>query len=412
MLAVSVSSVWAQPRKTGRTPAGFSCARGIDRSDWNFLLGDLRISNPKTAALLDTDPELRKIQEDNLRQLFAFACQAIKDGALRDLINQSELDNIRSETIAVAYDKIKNKQSSETPFVSIGDLRVASFYKEPKNEARFQRFLTAKLELRNRRNPESVNQELTDEEMKQARNTFAKVAISEANSKINKLPADFKARTELKIRLQQAQFLSRIYAETLNDRAHVSDAAIAEYIANAPELAGSDKKARAQSILERAKAGEDFAALANAYSEDPGNSGQTGEPQGGLYADVPKGRMIQEFESSALALKPGEVAPQLVETDFGFHIVKLEKKNERGEQGLTYDVRHILISTMINDPADPSARPVPIRDFVRDLLTSEKENEIIQKVVAANPVNIAPYPNAAPTARKQPLKPKRTRRSN
>src|SRR4029077_4272548 len=86
------------------------------------------------------------------------------------------------------------------------------------------------------------------------------------------------------------------------------------------------KRAQAQQILDRAKAGEDFAALANEFTQDPGNKGPDGQPQGGLYKDVPKGRMVAPFEQAALALQPGQVSPDLVETDFGFHIIKLERK--------------------------------------------------------------------------------------
>src|SRR6185295_5672218 len=164
------------------------------------------------------------------------------------------------------------------------------------------------------------------------------------------LSRDFINKANLQVKLQQAQFLARLYSDKMGDTDKVTDDDVAKYISEHPELDLAAKRAQAQQILERAKAGEDFAALANEFSQDPGNKGQDGTPQGGLYADVPKGRMVAPFEQAALALQPGQIAPELVETDFGFHIIKLERalgmhEGKDGKKEETYDVRHILIST-------------------------------------------------------------------
>src|SRR5205085_3625315 len=135
----------------------------------------------------------------------------------------------------------------------------------------------------------------------------------------------------------------------------------------------------AQGILDRALAGEDFVALANEFTQDPGNKGPDGTLQGGIYKDVPKGRMVVPFEEGALKLQEGQVNPELVESDFGFHIIKLErklgpspnkdaKKDPKGGDTDTYDVRHILISTGFKDPENPTAREMPVKDYVRNKL--------------------------------------------
>jgi parvulin-like peptidyl-prolyl isomerase len=77
-----------------------------------------------------------------------------------------------------------------------------------------------------------------------------------------------------------------------------------------------------QPILERARAGEDFAALAVEVSEDSAtrvNGGDTG-----LF---PRGTMVPAFEEAAFALQPGEVSDP-VDTVFGVHILKLEERTE------------------------------------------------------------------------------------
>ena len=121
------------------------------------------------------------------------------------------------------------------------------------------------------------------------------------------------------------------------------------YLNAHPELMAA-KKARASEILLMAKSGKDFAALANKFTEDPGNKDAEGRPQGGIYKDVTRGKMVPQFEQAALALEPGQIS-DLVETDYGYHILKLERKGMGkdldGKLVETYDVRHILIGTTV-----------------------------------------------------------------
>jgi len=75
----------------------------------------------------------------------------------------------------------------------------------------------------------------------------------------------------------------------------------------------------------------EFATLAKQYSEDPGSGAQ-----GGDLGFFRRGELAPQFESTALALKPGELSDP-VETDFGVHLIQLlEIKNG------TFNTRHIL----------------------------------------------------------------------
>lgn len=88
----------------------------------------------------------------------------------------------------------------------------------------------------------------------------------------------------------------------------------------------------AESLLERVKAGEDFEELARQHSDDPGTA-----PLGGDLGWFRRGRMVREFEEAAFSLFDGEVS-DVVRTDFGFHIIRVERYRA-GER----NARHILV---------------------------------------------------------------------
>ncbi len=75
-------------------------------------------------------------------------------------------------------------------------------------------------------------------------------------------------------------------------------------------------------ILDRARAGEDFAALAREFSEDSATKGNGGDT--GFFN---RGTMVPAFERAAFSLEPGEVSDP-VDTVFGVHIIKLEEREE------------------------------------------------------------------------------------
>ncbi len=80
----------------------------------------------------------------------------------------------------------------------------------------------------------------------------------------------------------------------------------------------ADTRSMAQGILERARKGEGFAALAEEYSQDTGTASNGGDL--GLFG---RGRMVKPFEEAAFDMEVGQVS-DLVETTFGFHIIKVE----------------------------------------------------------------------------------------
>ncbi len=89
--------------------------------------------------------------------------------------------------------------------------------------------------------------------------------------------------------------------------------------AGEPTSKQNEIKAQAQKVLEEAKKGADFSALAKQYSQDPGSASNGGDL--GFFG---KGVMVKEFEDTAFALKPGEISG-VVKTNYGYHIIKMNE---------------------------------------------------------------------------------------
>lgn len=103
---------------------------------------------------------------------------------------------------------------------------------------------------------------------------------------------------------------------------------------------------KAQHVLDRLRGGEDFIKAVSAYSEDP-------DPEvrksGGDLGFFTRGQMIEVIEDAAFSLKPGEIS-DLIETPFGFHIVKLEEYVEPKHRSFQ-EVKDLIRNRMEQDLA-------------------------------------------------------------
>lgn len=95
---------------------------------------------------------------------------------------------------------------------------------------------------------------------------------------------------------------------------------------------------RAEEALKELRAGGDFEVLARRYSEDPGS-----RERGGDLGWFRQGQMVRPFEEMAFALRPGVVSP-IVETQFGYHIIRVEKVRTGERQA-----RHILVKPEVSE---------------------------------------------------------------
>src|SRR5690606_26213959 len=79
----------------------------------------------------------------------------------------------------------------------------------------------------------------------------------------------------------------------------------------------------AEALLARLQGGEDFAALAREHSSDEGSAAR-----GGDLGWFPRGRMVPPFEEAAFGNEPGTLVGELVESQFGFHIIEVLGRRE------------------------------------------------------------------------------------
>ena len=89
---------------------------------------------------------------------------------------------------------------------------------------------------------------------------------------------------------------------------------------NADAAVKEQARAKAAEILKEIKAGGDFAELAKQHSQDPGSA-----PRGGDLDYFERGQMVGPFEEAVFGLASGQTS-ELVETQFGFHIIRLTDK--------------------------------------------------------------------------------------
>jgi parvulin-like peptidyl-prolyl isomerase len=123
------------------------------------------------------------------------------------------------------------------------------------------------------------------------------------------------------------------------------------------------KKKQIEDLLQQARDGADFAALAAKYSEDPGS-----KENGGELPEFPRGQMVPEFEAAAFALTNNQVS-DVVTTMYGFHIIKMIEKTPAKKYALTDTLPQIdkTVATICQSEIEAQKLKELAPDYVKKL---------------------------------------------
>ena len=123
-------------------------------------------------------------------------------------------------------------------------------------------------------------------------------------------------------------------------------------------------RTKATQVLKQAKSGGDFAALAKEHSSDGSAS------QGGDLGFFPKDRMVKEFSDAAFALQPGQIS-DIVESQFGFHIIKVTERKPAGTIPLDQ------VSPQVKQFLEQKKQQDAVESFVKQLRSKAKVEVLV-----------------------------------
>ncbi|MEY4749105.1 MAG: hypothetical protein RIQ60_1319 [Pseudomonadota bacterium] len=165
--------------------------------------------------------------------------------------------------------------------------------------------------------------------------------------------------TRFRLNLRDQVMLERVREREVQSRLRVSDTEIENWLQNERDKAGlaneyniaqlliavpdnasaldvAERRALAVKVLQRLRAGESFDALVRELSKG-------GKEQGGALGLKPASKLPDVFVDAVKPLKAGEVAPQVLRTGAGFHVLKLIERRDAGLSIVQHHARHILL---------------------------------------------------------------------
>jgi peptidyl-prolyl cis-trans isomerase C len=341
---------------------------------------------------LASDPEQKKLFIKQIKELLALGLAAERENYPKQPLVQSQLELQTDLTLREAYLK-------KNPDAQVTDEELKAYY--DRNPNAFDVFLQA--------NPQFQVQ-AQGPQREQMKKELGGIKVLAERARSEGLEKD--DLTRLKLLLTRSQVLARAYVSDLQKNLDklISDEQIEQYYKAHPEefeqvharhilistqpkaeesdddeasnskkskpLTGQEARRRAETILDRLRKGEDFTKLAQEFSDDPGS-----KTKGGDLGYFSRGAMTRAFEQAAFSLKPGQLSG-IVESDFGFHIIKVEDRriaplDEKTKRQVADRLKQQKLEERIEQIA-ASSRVQVAEDFnivLKQSLTSDKRQE-------------------------------------
>jgi hypothetical protein len=213
----------------------------------------------------------------------------------------------------------------------------------------------------------SSPEEATEEQKELISLQWAELRIRADKGREAKLDQDPAYKAQVKFTL--ANLLANLYSEFLDKKFAVTDEEKRKYLAEHPEADIENIRRVAQEILDQVKAGASFEQLADQNNMDATRG------QGGLVDWLGKGQLDPTYEKAAFALQKGEMTQELVQSKYGFHVIRLEDRRPVVGQAATTPAaelaeevrtRHIFLSTQEAEAFEGRIKEEKIRRAVED----------------------------------------------
>jgi len=212
----------------------------------------------------------------------------------RDEIYRALVDQLVTYIALVQETRARGVKVDEAEAKQVADARIAELRKQMPDEAAFNKALAERNMTLDRLRAD-IRKDLAINKMMEAElSGAAAVADTEVREFYDKNPDEFTGVRASHVLIKPAGF---------------------------DEASKKKAKAAIDDVLKQAKAGTDFAELARKHSSD--SSAQ----QGGDLGFFTKGRMVPEFSAAAFALQPGQIS-DVVETQFGYHVIKVTERKD------------------------------------------------------------------------------------